>query len=174
MQFMCEYNTILQDGRHPWTLESQWLLAPVPCRYQRENVFMFQTYHSLGNDLPIHVLCWLPCFLYLVFLAYAGRCKSEGPAMGLKALAHLLEPILGYTVPSIPRAHTHTLQNAPYAGPKGLLRWDRQLIWQDKIFQQPIQVTRVQHLRKCKLLKGLGRSFQLFFYCVVQGNRALQ
>lgn len=44
-------------GKHPCILESQWLLVPIPCRYQRENVFMFETCHSLSSGLPTLVIC---------------------------------------------------------------------------------------------------------------------
>lgn len=39
------------------------------------------------------MICWLPCFLYLLVSCTATRHGSEGTAAGPKALAHLLKPI---------------------------------------------------------------------------------
>lgn len=71
-------------GKHPCILESQWLLVPIPCRYQRENVFMFET--SFFKQWPAH-----SCDLLAA--CTATRHGSERAAAGPKALAYLLKPI---------------------------------------------------------------------------------
>lgn len=49
-----------------------------------------------------HALLAALLALLTVFLAYAARYESEGPATGLKTLSHLLDPIPGCTCPFYP------------------------------------------------------------------------
>lgn len=91
-------------GKHPCILESQWLLVPIPCRYQRENVFMFET--SFFKQWPAHSCDLLAALLSLLtgFLhcyqtrLWESSCRTEGSGLSTEAYTWLI-------VLFIPRAH---------------------------------------------------------------------